>query len=112
MHQRSKYKLSIVNDYICITLIVAITAYTFYAITQMPDIIPLKSSSGRIDSYGNKWSILAAPGITIVMYLLSILFTRYLNKRNRSTVLISWLKLGLVVFFTTINFNIIQSLLE
>lgn len=111
MNQHSVKKLSLVLDFICIIIIIGVIGYTFYAITQMPETIPIHWSNGVVDGWGSKWISLLMPGLIVFIYVLSSLFIKYLKKRNHSIILINWIKLGCVILFSVINLFFIQSAL-
>src|SRR5699024_11057352 len=52
--------------------------------------IPIHLTDGVIDGWGSKWISLLMPGIIVFVYVLSILFIRYLKKHDQSIILVSW----------------------
>lgn len=108
VNQYSTKKIFLVQDIACIIIIIGMIGYTFYAITQMPQTIPIHLTNGIVDGWGSKWISLLMPGIIIFVYVLSILFINYLKNRNHSIVLTSWVKLGCVILFAVVNILFIQ----
>lgn len=111
VNQYATKKLFLVQDITCMIIIIGMTGYTLYAITQMPQTIPIHLTDGTVDGWGSKWISLLMPGIIIITYILSVLFRNYLKKRNHSIVVTSWIKLGCVILFAVVNIVFIQFVL-
>lgn len=112
MNKQSNKMLFLIHDFVCITIIIGMIGYTLYVITQMPDTIPIHWSNGVVDGWASKWISLLMPGLIIIIYLLSILFMKYLKKNNHPTILTSWIKLGCIILFSIINVLFVQFALE
>lgn len=108
MNQYATKKIFLLIDIICIMIILGMFGYTLHAVTQMPQTIPIHLTNGVVDGWGSKWISLLMPGIIVFIYVLSILFIRYLKKHNQSIVLVSWIKLGCVILFSIVNISFIQ----
>src|SRR5699024_9845129 len=108
MDKYSTKKIFLIHDSVCVMVISGMIAYTVYAITQMPQTIPVHLTSGVVDGWGSKWISLLMPGIIAFVYVLSILFIRYLKKHNNSIMFVSWVKLGCVILFSIVNILFIQ----
>lgn len=111
MEQHANKKMFFNLDFISVILIIGMTGYTFYAITQMPETIPIHWTKGEVDGWGSKWISLILPSITVVLYGFFIVLAKYLNKRNHSITFINWLKLGCVVWLSFGNFYFLQDVL-
>lgn len=108
VNQYASKKLFLVQDIVCIIIIIGTIGYTLYAITQMPQTIPIHLTNGIVDGWGSRWISLLMPGVIISTYVLSILFNNYLKKRNHSIIVTSWVKLGCVILFALVNIVFIQ----
>ena len=108
MNKYSTKKIFLVHDIICLIIIIGMIGYTLYAITQMPQTIPIHLTDGVIDGWGSKWISLLMPGIIVFVYVISILFIRYLKKHDQSIILVSWVKFGCVILFSIVNITFIQ----
>jgi len=49
MNQYSTNKIFLVHDIICVIIIIGMIGYTLYAITQMPQTIPIHLTNGVVD---------------------------------------------------------------
>lgn len=108
MNKNSSQRPFVVLDFICIAIIIIMTGYTFYAITQMPDTIPIHSTRGVTDGWGSKWISLLMPGFIVLIYLICSVFSIYLKKRNQSITITKWAGFGGVVLFAYVNLSFIQ----
>jgi len=108
MNKYSTKKIFLIHDIVCVIVIIGMIVYTLYAITQMPQTIPIHLTNGVVDGWGSKWISLLMPGTIVFVYVLSILFIRYLKKHNNSIILVSWVKLGCVILFSIVNILFIQ----
>lgn len=108
MKQYQTKKIFLVHDIICVMIIIGMIGYTLYAITQMPQTIPIHLTNGVVDGWGSKWISLLMPGIIVFMYILFIFFIRHQMKRNQSIISLSWIKLGCVILFSIVNISFVQ----
>ena len=108
MDQYATKKIFLLIDIICIMIIIGMFGYTLHAVIQMPQTIPIHSTNGVIDGWGSKWISLLMPGIIVFVYVLTIIYIRYLKKHNHSIISVSWVKFGCVILFSIVNVSFIQ----
>lgn len=108
MKKHPNKTLFLVIDIFCIMIIIGMTSFTFYSISQMPETIPIHSTKGVTDGWGSKWISLLMPGITVFVYVSLIIGIKYLKKYNYSILLMNLLKLGLVICFSYVNWDFIR----
>src|SRR5699024_1137259 len=108
MKQYQTKKIFLVQDIICVMIIIGMIGYTLYAITQMPQTIPIHLTNGVVDGWGSKWISLLMPGIVVFFYILLIFFIRHQMKRNQTIILLSMKKLECVILFNIINISFVQ----
>ena len=108
MKQYQTKKIFLVHDIICVMIIIGMIGYTLYAITQMPQTIPIHLTNGVVDGWGSKWISLLMPGIIVFIYILFIFFIRHQMKRSQSIISLSWIKLGCVILFSIVNISFVQ----
>src|SRR5699024_286077 len=111
MKQQASKRMVLAHDIVCIFIIIGMVGYTFNAITQMLQTIPIHWTKGVVDGWGSKWITLLMPGIIVLVYLLSLLFMNYQKKHGESILFMSWVKLGCVILFAVVNILFIQSAL-
>ena len=105
-------------------LLAMVWTYVFLNYSAMPDTIPIHfNASGKPDGFGSKISILLIPAIATIFYVgLTLLnrvphifnYIREITDQNakvqyrRATLIIRYLKLGLVILFSFITYKSIQ----
>lgn len=109
MSQSSTKRIVLAHDVVCILIIIGMIGYTFYAMTLMPQTIPIHWTNGVVDGWGSKWMTLLMPGIIVLVYLLAIWFMNYQKRHGESILFVSWVKLGCVILFAVVNVLFIQS---
>src|SRR5699024_11303703 len=82
MNKYSTKKIFLIHDIVCVIVIIGMIVYTLYAITQMPQTIPIHLTNGVVDGWGSKWISILMLGIKVFVYLLSILFFIYIKRNN------------------------------
>src|SRR5699024_12698041 len=97
MKQYQTKKIFLVQDIICIMIIIGMIGYTLYAITQMPQKIPIHLTNGVVYGMGSKWISLLLTGIIVFIYIVFIFFICHQMKLTQSIISLHWLKLGCII---------------
>lgn len=114
-----------VVEIIAILLLVMFWFFILSNYKQLPEIIPTHfDGSGKIDGYGEKWTILIAPIISVILYISLTYLSRYPHKFNYmaeitelnaekqysiAVRMLRYLKLCIIIIFFAIEFKTIQN---
>lgn len=123
-----KIPLTTTDKVVEIIAIVLLVIFWFFILSKyknLPEIIPTHfDGSGKIDGYGEKWTVLIAPSISVIFYISLTYLSRYPHKFNYMTEItelnaekqyaiavrmLLYLKLCLIIIFFAIEFKTIQN---
>ncbi|MGC4039500.1 MAG: DUF1648 domain-containing protein [Flavobacterium sp.] len=105
-------------------LLLSFWVYTLTYLPKLPDIIPTHfGAGGEVDGHGDKWTLVALPGIATILYVLMTLVARYPHKMNYLveitpqnafkqysivTGMFRVMKIAIVIVFFMIGFQTVQ----
>lgn len=123
-----KIPLTTTDKVVEIITILLLLIFWFFIVSNykhLPETIPTHfDGSGKIDGYGEKWTILIAPCISVIFYISLSYLSRYPYKFNYMTEItevnaeklytiavrmLRYLKLFLIIIFFAIEFKTIQN---
>lgn len=133
MEKRPKITIELNNadrivEWLSWTLLIGIWVFASYGYLNLPEIIPVHFDAyGKPDDYGNKWSIFLLPFFSLFIVIGLTLLNRYphifnypvkITEQNAkkqyiaATRLIRWLKIGILIMFGAILYQIHASAIE
>lgn len=111
---------------IAFCLLIALWIFSFWVYTNAPNTVPIHfNANGKVDSYGNKFSILVLPLIgTFIFFLLKFLSNKpylfnypytitkdnYANAYKSATSMLHFLKLLVIILFGIIQYMVYKAI--